>query len=67
MKVRPIKPCPFCGHKAVAMKGDENETFIVCKNSKCKAVTLFYKAEYTTTLERWNRREGNKCIKSVSE
>lgn len=53
-----LKPCPFCGHKAVLMK-DRVGYYIQCDNGLCKVLpTTWY---YDTELEAigaWNRRAG---------
>ena len=54
-----LKPCPFCGGKAIK-KNYSNDgfviTFIFCSN--CPAQTRPYLSE-ETAIEEWNRRDDD--------
>jgi len=50
-----MKPCPFCGGKAVLLKTSKYECFIQC-NRKCVEQTRLYKTE-GSAIKAWNRRK----------
>lgn len=60
-----LKPCPFCGGKAVVHVN--NGVRVVC--TKCGAGTIVLTDRYSqgkptgsavwSAIEKWNRREGN--------
>lgn len=60
-----LKPCPFCGGKAVVHVNDGVR--VVC--TKCEAGTIVLADIYSqgkptgravwSAIEKWNRREGN--------
>lgn len=54
-----LKPCPFCGGKAVRMSflDDVGTRYVGCK--KCDAVISFGMCPTEGNLrKRWNKREG---------
>lgn len=48
-----LKPCPFCGGKAILDETNENEVFVGCYN--CYAHTGLYCYE-KDAIEAWNNR-----------
>ena len=56
-----LKPCPFCGAKAVMNYKQALNTWIVeCSNSSCPAsymIGMDYDTE-AEAIEAWNRRAG---------
>lgn len=54
-----LKPCPFCGGKAVFWGGshdDRNKGYYACENNCVEQCPIRNKEE---AIEAWNRRVGN--------
>ncbi|MFR1239585.1 Lar family restriction alleviation protein [Alistipes sp.] len=56
-----LKPCPFCGSKAVLAESVNTQTFRVeCINSGCYCYnTLVCFSDKNRAIEAWNRRVEN--------
>lgn len=61
-----LKPCPFCGGRAVLRRGNKNKHgyFVLC--TECNARSGFECDKYTSrqdnaqlAIEAWNRRKDN--------
>lgn len=51
-----LKSCPFCGENDLIIKGDENDSWVYCR--ECGAETAMADS-YAETVSSWNaRREG---------
>ena len=56
-----IKPCPFCGGKAVLQRLGGYYEYVRCVNEKCtiKPITPCY-LEEGRAIKEWNKREDGK-------
>ena len=54
-----LRPCPFCGSKAVIQEPGFNEWRVICSNPECGAMIFSRYAEPhgdVEAMEKWNRR-----------
>ena len=51
-----LKPCPFCGGKAVILYAGKYECFIRCRRG-CVEQTKLYKSK-RSAIKAWNRRKA---------
>ena len=60
-KMAELKPCPFCGGKAVfavihAAPGEEPRGYVRCENRCCEQSLVMNKSK---AIRKWNRRAEN--------
>lgn len=55
-----LKPCPFCGHKAILEDLDCNPRFFVkCSNRYCGVEQAPLYMSKASAIKAWNRRKKN--------
>lgn len=55
-----LKPCPFCGGKAIVYYPTHNTVAILCSTWKCGAMISMCDARNIDKVaERWNRRAND--------
>lgn len=52
-----LKPCPFCGHKAVIDDCGDNRYFVRCSHCSINQDKLY--AQKCDAVKAWNRRANN--------
>ena len=54
-----LKPCPFCGRKAI-LRRDSHGCYIGCENGMCSVLpTTWYYDTEEEAIEAWNRRAND--------
>ena len=59
-----LKPCPFCGGKAIIDGCDDTLWIVICK--ECNA-SIGYKETEQEAVEAWNTRKGETFTKAEAD
>lgn len=59
-----LKPCPFCGGKAIVDGCDDTLWIVICK--ECNA-SIGYKETEQEAIDAWNTRKGETFTKSEAD
>lgn len=61
-KIKPLKPCPFCGGKAEMLiseyEDSRKEYLVAC--TECDGMVECWRETEEEAVEQWNRRVNNK-------
>lgn len=59
MDEKKLKPCPFCGGRAI-LRHDSSGCYVECGNGMCSVMpTTWYFDEEEKVIEAWNRRAND--------
>lgn len=58
MKMKELKPCPFCGSEADTAYNTRFNWQVFCTNDECfmNTITMYGKGTEEEAIEAWNRR-----------